>query len=1046
MKFKVFIALLYVSCSCFASYRSDLRMQLEMYRYNQKSQCIYDGYLAAGEMLREMEVLPIEFTKDQFQEWFEKQFIHARRSVYFRYPSIRMETVRELCAFADYNKLPTPTKIDIKYSAFIKWKKNLSPYSLDAQLALEIDEVFFEQGSRGDFKTIQSAIRSVIDSSDCHLETALALEKVAGMEGYHQLNEQLSSLRGWQNRLDVNPHSPLYALSERMANEMEAILLYGGGSDEFDAWVLSTFGGSESPYFQYPGITQPELTNLFAFSGLPKPVGPSQLDLIKQEVVVFLTRTQIHDADKQLFESLLQEIDHQRSLPDLQSWYDLTYVQADHNIYLDYPGLSHHAAQHFASILQVDTPREPEKTVSDPPPAPYSPPCKVGPNSRIALLHRAGDGVGYSKGYSTAAVFLTPNWNRNFQPFLNVQGHIFNNGKWATNLGIGSRWRVGESPWVLGGNFYYDWRQITNAFSPHQMGVGAEVLNPYLDLRVNGYIPIGTTSKAQQGVFDTFSGHNVFCTNDAFAALSTIQAEVGSYLPGWFRYFDMYAAIGPYYLFERNVAGVTLGNALGVKARLSAKLYDGIEAGFDITYDDIFNTRPQGYIALSLPLGPTNLRSEGSRWSKRYPSQHCDGEALIQRRLTQDVERNEIIPVQKAKRRFIGIDPRTGDPLFFVFVNNTSSSNGTFESPYPTTALAQANSNPNDVIYVFPGDGTTTGYATTLTLQSGQILQSATKKFDFLGMTIPAQTKGNNPQLTSGAGDAIVLANNTIVNGFTITGASTDGIDASSATNFTVLNNIITANADNGLDATGGPAGLKAIINNHFLGDNTSGAPANSEILASLASGTTLAIVQNRIDPALMATFGVNVTDINENCGLLVRDNHICNYIGGGFLTSGAASITSTPTGSIPAKISLIGNSLQGLTSGAYAVVASSGNNIIQINKNGFDSHSFFHTFVSITSPDRTILQTNDNNYGNSGIAFGQSVLHGGAAGQLCQQVKGNISAPTDGLLFSNGTGMADLFQIESSTGTAAGVQAANEGEATFAGTFNFVPPGTACP
>ena len=53
-------------------------------------------------------------------------------------------------------------------------------------------------------------------------------------------------------------------------------------------------------------------------------------------------------------------------------------------------------------------------------------------------------------------------------------------------------------------------------------------------------------------------------------------------------------------------------------------------------------------------------------------------------RMVQPVGREEIIVVGKKNQNPPAIDPATGQPYFFVFVNNTSSSDGTYESPYPT--------------------------------------------------------------------------------------------------------------------------------------------------------------------------------------------------------------------------------------------------------------------------------------------------------------------------------------------------------------------------
>src|SRR3569832_2563649 len=99
----------------------------------------------------------------------------------------------------------------------------------------------------------------------------------------------------------------------------------------------------------------------------------------------------------------------------------------------------------------------------------------------------------------------------------------------------------------------------------------------------------------------------------------------------------------------------------------------------------------------------------------------CDAVALSTR-MVQSVQRSEIIPVGKGHRTTRAINPLTGDPYFFIFVDNTTHSLGTYESPYPTLAQAQNDTKPHDVIYIFPGDQTTTGMASGITLKDNQRL------------------------------------------------------------------------------------------------------------------------------------------------------------------------------------------------------------------------------------------------------------------------------------------------------------------------------------
>ena len=418
----------------------------------------------------------------------------------------------------------------------------------------------------------------------------------------------------------------------------------------------------------------------------------------------------------------------------------------------------------------------------------------------------------------------------------------------------------------------------------------------------------------------------------------------------------------------------------------------------------------------------------------------------MQRRLTQPVERNEIIPIQTLDTRFTAIDPLTGEPLFFVFVDNTSNSKGTFESPYPTMALAEANSKKGDVIYVFPGDGTSTGYDTGFLMKQRQLLQSSSQPFVRGPVTIPPATPGGvRPILTNTAGDALTLAGKTQVSGFTFSNASNDGINASSAGKYDVFNNIITNNAMNGFESTSAPRGAKVISGNQFIANNTSLSAGVAEILLAIEPGNNFDILENTINAGNQSAFGVDATT-KENASLLISGNSISNYLAGG-LGGGGANIVSTATGSQTSEIFLTRNTLLGPGvgfTGAYTIVCSTGQNNVEINGNGISNHGFFHTIVNVLG-GRTILQTNDNTYADPNF-IGQITISGVAA-QLCHECTGNISTATRGLDFRN-TGASSTYQIESSDAAMSGVAAANPDVTSifYIGSFDFVLPGTPCP
>ena len=109
---------------------------------------------------------------------------------------------------------------------------------------------------------------------------------------------------------------------------------------------------------------------------------------------------------------------------------------------------------------------------------------------------------------------------------------------------------------------------------------------------------------------------------------------------------------------------------------------------------------------------------------------------------------------------------------------------------------AESASQANDIIYVYPGDLTSTGLSSGITLKNGQQLLGATfnqSLMTTLGLiTLPAQAAGSNaPLLTNGAGAVVTLANNNVVSGLYIQNTAGAGILASGSNNATLTQNYI---------------------------------------------------------------------------------------------------------------------------------------------------------------------------------------------------------------------------------------------------------------
>lgn len=333
--------------------------------------------------------------------------------------------------------------------------------------------------------------------------------------------------------------------------------------------------------------------------------------------------------------------------------------------------------------------------------------CSDSPRqARISARHIEANGVGYNQGYTTLEGFIVfPDLaGESWYPFLDLRGHLFNDGRPAINSGIGTRYFLNN--WVLGANLYYDYRK-TKRHQYNQVALGLECLGKIFDFRLNGYLPIGNIrSPYYRNEFGGFKGNQLLVSRSFQVAMQGANAEIGAHFDV-LKHVPLYFAAGPYYLEGKGKI------AWGGQARCTLDVYDYIRFEGNGSYDSVFKWIGQGQIGVNIPLGPSIKTNDHS---KHRSKDQCQ----IASRIYQRVDRNEIIPVTTQKKRQTAIDPSTGLPYFFVFVNNTSHSNGTYESPYPTLLEAQTNSSPGNVIYVFPGDGTTAGMDTGIVLQASQ--------------------------------------------------------------------------------------------------------------------------------------------------------------------------------------------------------------------------------------------------------------------------------------------------------------------------------------
>lgn len=226
--------------------------------------------------------------------------------------------------------------------------------------------------------------------------------------------------------------------------------------------------------------------------------------------------------------------------------------------------------------------------------------------AQIGVRHIEGKGIGYDQGYSTFELFIRP-WAGSYSifPFIDLRGHIFNNGKFASNVGLGFRTRTPSRIW--GFNTYYDYRR------PHkrrynQIGFGFETLGKRWDFRLNSYLPI-----------EEQEGHS----------LRGADGEIGAHFRS--KSPDVYIAAGPYYFEGKDK------HAFGAKARFGSKFKDYFSLALIGSYDNLFHGIIQGEIGFYLPLGPKSKAKPKGLVSR------ANFRTVMDRMIRQPIVRDEII-------------------------------------------------------------------------------------------------------------------------------------------------------------------------------------------------------------------------------------------------------------------------------------------------------------------------------------------------------------------------------------------------------------------
>lgn len=386
-------------------------------------------------------------------------------------------------------------------------------------------------------------------------------------------------------------------------------------------------------------------------------------------------------------------------------------------------------------------------------------------NSLVSLEtrieHRQGGGVGYRNQYSKIELYHAFE-NQAFQPFIDIRYLVLEKGKKGANLGAGLGYQFLRQN-RLSLYTYFDLTESKTNHYFNQITTGLSYTHPLLFSKknlgelacyFNWYFPLKSLEKRIAATsFYKFKGHNLLLSQFNRYALTGGNIELG-YLSKKWCLWNFYAAGGAYY-FKRSAL-----HAFGGYGKLRLIYNDLVSGEVFVSRDRLFNTKVSGTIGIRIPLGKREMKKIKSKMN-------CSCNA------SRPPERFEPIVLKKHTKRITAKD-NSNVPLYFIFVNNLSGSDGTFEDPYATLSDAENASLAGQYIYLFPGDGTTANMDQGFTMKDGQtfagsgtILTVATGEGN---VTIPALTSARPKIANTNLGNGVTIGRNCTVSGIVFNG------------------------------------------------------------------------------------------------------------------------------------------------------------------------------------------------------------------------------------------------------------------------------------
>jgi hypothetical protein len=248
---------------------------------------------------------------------------------------------------------------------------------------------------------------------------------------------------------------------------------------------------------------------------------------------------------------------------------------------------------------------------------------------RIDVGHIEGQGIGYPTGFTSLGLFASPFYAEgHVMPFTEMNGYVFNDGRFAGNLGLGGRYICKSRPMAVGFNGFTDYFNAPGG-NFFDVSLGIEVISSFFNLSMNGYKSVGASSHGIKCTFNDYDGPYRAIVRKSTHSYNGGNIQLGAYLIN-VKNWSLFLGGGPYYFSSKTQS------FFGGQVNLCPRFRDYVAVDLSVSHDPVFSTIFQAQIILSIPLYTFSSKSKGAAST-----------GLWERQIYAPVQRVGVMPTNK---------------------------------------------------------------------------------------------------------------------------------------------------------------------------------------------------------------------------------------------------------------------------------------------------------------------------------------------------------------------------------------------------------------